>query len=82
MHRKLSAAWRQLDAAPLRVRVVMVLAVIYLLSPIDIIPDFLPGIGGLDDVLVVILLTRYVRKHVPDFKLDIMPKKKSKKDSK
>ncbi len=28
-------------------------AIAYLLSPIDLIPDFLPGIGQLDDLVIV-----------------------------
>ena len=28
-------------------------AVAYLLSPLDLIPDFIPGLGHLDDVIVV-----------------------------
>ena len=28
-------------------------AITYLLSPIDLIPDFLPGLGQLDDLLIV-----------------------------
>ena len=32
--------------------VLLTLAVIYILSPIDIVPDFLPILGWLDDFLV------------------------------
>ncbi len=31
------------------------LAAVYLLGPIDIIPDFLAGVGQIDDVIVLIL---------------------------
>lgn len=31
------------------------LAAVYLLGPIDIIPDFLAGVGQLDDALVLVL---------------------------
>ncbi len=32
----------------------------YLLSPIDIVPDFLPGVGALDDVYLAIWAVRYL----------------------
>jgi uncharacterized membrane protein YkvA (DUF1232 family) len=38
--------------------------VAYLASPIDLIPDFLPGIGQLDDALLALfVLRRLVRRH-------------------
>lgn len=62
-------AWQLLDSAPFRVKVVLFFAVLYLLSPIDLIPDFIPVIGQLDDLILIGLVTKYVRKHVPDFKI-------------
>ena len=40
---------------PLGVKLLLVGAVAYLLSPIDLIPDFLPIRGRLDDVLVLLI---------------------------
>jgi uncharacterized membrane protein YkvA (DUF1232 family) len=34
-------------------------------APIDLIPEFLPVIGPLDDVLVVALALRYAARRVP-----------------
>ena len=51
------------SAAPLRVKVVTVLLVAYLLSPIDLIPDFIPVLGHLDDILVASLAARYIAKY-------------------
>ncbi len=41
---------------PWRVRIMLAAGVIYLLSPWDLIPDWLLGIGIVDDVAVIALL--------------------------
>jgi uncharacterized membrane protein YkvA (DUF1232 family) len=41
------------------------LAVLWVLSPIDLIPEFLPVIGPLDDGVVVALALRYAARQVP-----------------
>lgn len=43
---------------PRGVRVRLVLLMIYLASPIDLIPDFIPVIGYADDILIVALVLR------------------------
>ena len=50
---------------PRRVRVAVLVAGLWVLSPIDLIPEFLPVIGPLDDVVVVALALRYAARHVP-----------------
>jgi uncharacterized membrane protein YkvA (DUF1232 family) len=40
-------------------------AILYIVSPIQLIPNFIPVIGQMDDVLVVILALRYCRRCVP-----------------
>ena len=50
---------------PRRVRWAVVLAGLWLLSPIDLIPEFLPVIGPLDDVVVVALVLRYAARRIP-----------------
>jgi uncharacterized membrane protein YkvA (DUF1232 family) len=35
------------------------------LSPIDLIPEFLPVIGPLDDIVVVALALRYAARRIP-----------------
>jgi len=50
---------------PRRAKVVVALAGLYVASPIDLIPEFLPIIGPLDDVVVVALALRYAGRQVP-----------------
>ena len=41
------------------------LIVLYVLSPIDLIPDFIPGFGLLDDVVLVPLAIRWLLQRLP-----------------
>jgi len=50
---------------PRRAKVAVVVAMVWVLSPIDLIPEFLPVIGPLDDIIVVALLLRYAGRTVP-----------------
>ena len=50
---------------PRRAKVVVALAGLWLLSPIDLVPEFLPVIGPLDDVVVVALALRYAASRCP-----------------
>ncbi len=47
-----------------RVRVALVFLLGWLISPIDLIPEFIPVLGPLDDVLVAVLVLRYVRRRL------------------
>jgi uncharacterized membrane protein YkvA (DUF1232 family) len=52
---------------PTGVRIRLVLLLIYLASPIDLVPDFLPVIGYADDAIIVaIVLRSVVRRAGPD----------------
>ncbi|HYY81986.1 MAG TPA: DUF1232 domain-containing protein [Actinomycetes bacterium] len=50
---------------PVRAKLAVALAGLWVLSPIDLIPEFLPVIGPLDDVVVVALALRYAARQVP-----------------
>ena len=45
-------------------------AFLYVVSPIQIIPNFVPIIGQMDDVLVVTLAIKYLRRYVPQSVLE------------
>jgi uncharacterized membrane protein YkvA (DUF1232 family) len=50
---------------PRRAKLAVVIALLWVISPIDLIPEFLPIIGPLDDVIVVALAFRYAARRVP-----------------
>ena len=54
---------------PLLVRFWLVVLVVWLVSPIDLIPEFVPVIGPLDDIVVAVLVLRYVRKRLGEDEL-------------
>ena len=49
---------------PLDVRVVIVVLVAWIVSPIDLIPEFIPVLGPFDDVVVAVVALRYVRRRL------------------
>ena len=51
---------------PLFAKILLGLAVAYLLLPFDLIPDFIPVVGQLDDVLIVPGLIYLALKMIPD----------------
>ncbi|MEV4482030.1 YkvA family protein [Micromonospora coxensis] len=53
------------ERVPRRAKVAVVLAGLWVASPIDLIPEFLPVIGPLDDIVVVALALRYAGRQVP-----------------
>ena len=56
---------RKDPAVPRRAKLAVAVAGLWVLSPIDLIPEFLPVIGPLDDVVVVALALRYAARRVP-----------------
>jgi uncharacterized membrane protein YkvA (DUF1232 family) len=51
-------------SAPPDVRLVLVGLVAWIVSPIDLIPEFIPVLGPIDDVVVAVVAMRYVRRRV------------------
>src|SRR5215207_3668764 len=59
---------------PRRAKIALLIAILWVLSPIDLIPEFLPVIGPLDDVVAVVLLLRYAARAIPrDVLLEAWP---------
>jgi uncharacterized membrane protein YkvA (DUF1232 family) len=50
---------------PRRAKIAVTIAAVWVISPIDLIPEFLPVIGPLDDVVVVALVLRYAARRIP-----------------
>jgi len=51
---------------PMAARIIAALVVAYALSPIDLIPDFVPVLGYLDDLIIVPLGLALVLRLIPD----------------
>ena len=49
-----------------RSKAVLVLVVGYLASPVDLIPDMIPGVGQLDDLVIAAFALDYIINRVPD----------------
>lgn len=56
---------RKDPAVPRRAKVALLVAIVWVVSPIDLLPEFLPVIGPLDDVVAVVLLLRYAARSIP-----------------
>lgn len=49
---------------PRAAKVALAAVVLYLVSPVDLIPDFIPGLGALDDLLVAAILVDGILNYV------------------
>lgn len=52
---------------PILAKAIAVITIGYLLSPIDLIPDFIPILGLLDDLIIVPLLIKLTLKLIPQY---------------
>lgn len=53
---------------PLATMVGIVVALVYFLSPVDLIPDAIPGLGQLDDAAVVLFAVNAAHNDIADYK--------------
>jgi len=52
--------------APVLPKIALALAIIYFVSPLDLLPDFaIPGLGYIDDLAILALALRYFIKAMP-----------------
>ena len=58
-------ALREDPRVPRRAKIAIAFAGLWVISPIDLIPEFLPIIGPLDDIVVVALAFRYAARQIP-----------------
>jgi carbonic anhydrase len=50
---QLAVALLRDERVPLIAKIIMPAVVLYLASPLDLVPDFIPGVGQVDDLLLV-----------------------------
>jgi len=64
---ELLTLWRAFFApeTPVHLKALMLLVPAYLLSPIDLIPDFVPILGWVDDAIVIPLLVSLIVRMLP-----------------
>lgn len=60
--------WRALWhlETPLYLKAAILALAIYVISPVDLVPEFLLGLGLLDDVLIVTIVSRWIVSKLPD----------------
>jgi uncharacterized membrane protein YkvA (DUF1232 family) len=51
-------------STPRSVRVALGILLVWLISPIDLVPEFIPVLGPLDDVIVAVVILRFVRRRL------------------
>ena len=56
-------------SVPIGVRAALIGLLAWLVNPIDLIPEFIPVLGPLDDVVVAVLVLRYVWRRLGDEEL-------------
>jgi len=68
LRNELRFAWALLrdPRSPLAAKAAVVAAVLYVLCPIDLLPDWIPVLGWLDDALVATLLLKLAAHLLPE----------------
>jgi uncharacterized membrane protein YkvA (DUF1232 family) len=63
---KLIARLMRDSRVPARQKAILVLLFAYLASPVDLIPDFVPGVGQLDDIVLAAFALDQILNRVPE----------------
>ena len=53
---------------PIATMISVVVALIYFLSPVDLIPDFIPGAGYIDDGTIIVACLAFMRTDLEDYR--------------
>jgi uncharacterized membrane protein YkvA (DUF1232 family) len=66
---RLLKAWRagEYTEVPWQTILFAIAAVIYFVNPFDAVPDFIPGVGYLDDITVIGFVMHSLRKNIEKF---------------
>lgn len=62
-------AWLRDRSVPAAHKLVGILALIYVASPVDLVPDFIPIVGWLDDAGVIALVAAYYARRIREHHL-------------
>ena len=65
--RELGLLWRAFltPETPMHLKALMLLVPLYLISPLDLIPDFIPIAGWLDDAVIIPMLVSWIVSLLP-----------------
>jgi uncharacterized membrane protein YkvA (DUF1232 family) len=79
--KELVLAWAILRdiRTPASAKLATIAAMLYVISPIDFVPDFIPILGWIDDGVITLLLLKLAQKLLPE---DLLASLKAKLDSK
>ena len=67
---KMVRAWAkgEYQEVPWQTIILAIAGIIYFVNPFDVVPDFLPGVGYLDDATVIAFVIKFIRDDVERFK--------------
>jgi uncharacterized membrane protein YkvA (DUF1232 family) len=66
--KELVLAWAILrdSRTPVSAKLATIAAVLYVISPIDLVPDFIPILGWIDDGLIAVILLKLAQRLLPE----------------